>query len=451
MESFSTIPPHAPLLSSIQPFNLHIADQQLDDFKQALSFGKIAPETYENLQDDGEAEGVGRFGLTRKWLVEAKKVWEGEFDWRETETHINTFNNYKVPIHADDNPSEEFTIHFIGMFSAKPDAIPIVLIHGWPGCFIEFLDLLTHFREKYTEPSNLPYHLIVPSLPGYTLSSGPSLKHDSGKIFMASMMHKLMLGLGFDESHGGYIAQGGDLGSFTANIMGAMYPDCKAVHLNFLIVPKPDGVNDETDLTSAEKAGLKRCEEFMDLGIAYAQEQGTRPATLGLVLSSNPLALLSWIGEKFLAWSDPQCLQPSLNHILSIATLYWFTDTIPRCLYPYRETNRLRKTPPDQSELYKLIMNNEKPKGFSWFPWELHPTPMAYIRERLRNIVWYRRHDEQSAAARVGGGGSGTVEKVRGGHFAALERPEVLAQDVEDFVAEIWSKKTGSSSESTRL
>lgn len=199
-------------------------------------------------------------------------------------------------------------MHFIALRSAKANAVPIVLLHGWPGSPLEFLDLLEISRAKYKE-GELPYTFIVPSLPGYGFSGGPSQRSESTCESMAAIINNLMLGLGFNK---GYVAQGGDIGSFVARILAARYDACKAVHskihrkrcrmrilipviyiVNFAIMPPPEGVSADS-INAAEAQGLERAGAFGTQGDAYAREHGQRPATIGLLLSTSPLALLLW-------------------------------------------------------------------------------------------------------------------------------------------------------------
>lgn len=261
-------------------------------------------------------------------------------------------------------------------------------------------------RKQYS-PEDLPYHIIVPSLPGYTLSSGPPLDKDSKVEDIARIIDKLMVGLGFDS----YIGQGGDIGSYTCRPL-AKYPSCKAVHLNFNMMDKPDVPDSE--VSSTEQKGLERAEEFSERASAYAMEHGTRPATIGFVLQSNPIALFAWISEKFITWTDTT---PQLDDILDSVTLYWFTQSFPRCIYPYREYHGGRTTSgvgPHSDPKWKF----EKPFGYSYFPMELAPMPLAWVKTS-GDLVWSKEHD-------------------KGGHFAAMEVPELLWQDVESFVQQIW-------------
>jgi microsomal epoxide hydrolase len=149
-------------------------------------------------------------------------------------------------------------------------------------------------RQKYT-PETLPYHIIVPSLTGYALSSGPPLDKDWGTVDVARIMHKLMLSLGFGSS--GYLVQGGDIGSLVSRVIAATYNECKGMHLNFMF---NNGIQEKSSsdekLSVQEEEGLKRMEKFFSHGRAYAIEHGTKPATIGLVCASSPVAQLAWIG-----------------------------------------------------------------------------------------------------------------------------------------------------------
>lgn len=279
------------------------------------------------------------------------------------------------------------------------------MLHGWPGSFLEFLPILRLLKGKYT-PQTLPYHVIVPSLPGYAYSSPPPLNRDFRLENCAEIMDKLMVGLGFSD---GYVVQGGDIGSIVARVLGALQPRAKAVHLNFCIMPDPGNVP-QTELNEVEK-GLLRAQKFHLLESSYALQHATKPSTIGLVLATNPLALLAWIGEKFLDWTDED---PPLDTILESVALYWLTECYPTSIWPYRQLF----TPGVIGAHENPDLHIKKPLGYSWFPKELAPIPRAWV-ATTGNLVFSRQHEH-------------------GGHFAALERPEVLLKDVEDFVAQVW-------------
>jgi microsomal epoxide hydrolase len=221
MSSFSDLPAKA----SIKPklFKAQVSDQELSDFKQLLKLSKIGPKTYENSIAD--VKDFTSFGISRDWLAETKTYWETKYDWRKTEDRINGYPNFTVPV-QDAETGFTFDIHFLALFSKKADAVPVLLLHGWPGSPLEFLGALSVLMEKYT-PDTLPYHVVVPSLPGYAYSSGPPLDQNFNTEGIARVMDKLMIGLGFG---GGYITQGGDIGSFVSRVLAVTAESCLAAH-----------------------------------------------------------------------------------------------------------------------------------------------------------------------------------------------------------------------------
>ncbi|KAL4937998.1 hypothetical protein BDV06DRAFT_226412 [Aspergillus oleicola] len=390
---FTKLPPTASITPS--PFRVAISDEQLSDFKTLVKLSKIAPQTYENLLKDG------RYGVTHEWMTTMKEEWLNNYDWRATEKHANSFPQYTTEI-------EGLNIHFAALFSEKADAIPIVLLHGWPGSYFEFLPMLQLFKDEYN-PSTLPYHLIVPSLPGYAFSSGPPLDRNFTNDDSARIIDQLMRGLGFGS---GYVSQGGDIGSRIARLLGVYYNSCKAVHLNLCpLRERPEDV-DDASTSDLENRALERWDTFLYSGKAYAEEHGSRPATIGHVLSSTPLALLAWVGEKLIQWPDAPLPKTT---ILDLITLYWFTESFPRAIYPYRESNPIPRYPtPSMAKEHYL----HKPLGFSWFPQELMPVPKSWI-VKTGNLVHFKQHTE-------------------GGHFAALERPKDVKDDLDEFLSKAW-------------
>jgi len=274
---------------------------------------------------------------------------------------------------------------------------------------------LTLLGKKYS-PSDLPYHLIVPSLPGYAFSSGPPVDRNIVAADVSRMINTLMIGLGFGN---GYVAQGGDIGSRIARSLAVDYEACKAVHLNFLSLP----INaSETEIAADPflRAAIERRDWFSTYGIGYNLEHGTKPSTIGSVLASNPVAVLAWIGEKFLEWVDDREPLP-LGIILESITLYWLTETFPRSIYYYRENVPRPAVPvPLQPRWYI-----KKPLGFSSFPRELLPAIETWV-AKTGNLVYYNQHN-------------------KGGHFAALERPQELTSDIEAFVQQVWPAVSKSS------
>lgn len=211
---------------------------------------------------------------------------------RKEENRINALPNYKTQIKDDDGRT--YDVHFAALFSSKPDAVPIVFLHGWPGSFLEFVPLMQILKEKHT-PDDLPYHIIAPSLLGYALSSDPPHDKNWTTIDAARIIHKLMLSLDFGSS--GYLVQGGDIGSLVGRVIAARYDECKGMHLNFMLnTGIQDQASDDDKFTEQEKRGLERKEKFFAKGRAYAHEHATKPATIGFAMAASPVAQLAWVG-----------------------------------------------------------------------------------------------------------------------------------------------------------
>ncbi|KAL9621026.1 MAG: hypothetical protein Q9160_004544 [Pyrenula sp. 1 TL-2023] len=268
---------------SFDSFKVAITEEQLGSLRTLLNTCPVAGRTYESTWEDGS------LGISHQWLAHTVDHWRSSFDWRKHEAHMNTFPHYQTTITDDDD--RQYRMHFVGMFSQRSDATPIFLLHGWPGSFLEFLPMLDVLRKKYT-PKDLPYHLIVPSLPGYTFSSPPPLDRDFRVEDMARIIAKLAVSLGFGN---GFVVQGGDVGSKVARVIAAKHEECK---VNFCIMPEPSRItlsrNGNYPISTPELIGLARAHEFDRTGSAYALEHATRPNTIGFALASSPIALLSW-------------------------------------------------------------------------------------------------------------------------------------------------------------
>jgi pimeloyl-ACP methyl ester carboxylesterase len=217
MSSPFGIPPRK-IAGKLKPCKLHVSESELFKFRELLSLSEIGPETWWNTQNDPQ------FGVSHKWLTEAKETWLHSFNWREHEDYLNKFPSFKVAV--DDVEAGLVTIHFAALFSTKEDAIPVVFLHGFPASFMEFLPMMQLLAEKYT-PETLPYHIIVPSLPDYGLSGGSTRNIEMTIAQSARIINQLMIELGFGK---GYVAQGGDLGSMLARVMSVDYKECKAFH-----------------------------------------------------------------------------------------------------------------------------------------------------------------------------------------------------------------------------
>ncbi|KAK6206280.1 epoxide hydrolase [Colletotrichum tabaci] len=335
-------------ISPPREVNLHVSDSKIKEFTSLLSSSKIGPETWYNNNNNNTD-----FGTTRDWLAKAKDSWL-DLDWRNQEDRINSFPNFNTTINdVDIGP---VNIHFVGLYSSRRDALPLLFLHGWPA---------------------------------------------------ARLMNELMITLGFGS---GYVAQGGDIGSFIARILSATYPQCKAFHINMLAPSSQEEMLTTANITEEESQHVQRMLKFSATGSSYLLEHGLRPSTIGLVLSSSPLAMLAWIGEKFLEWPDSR-YPLTLDTILTMVSFYWYTDTFPRSMYPYRALAGSAAA----DELFSVPTSKEKPFGYSVFPAENILLPKAWAEKAYPNLVFYKRND-------------------KGGHFAALEQPNTFLQNVEEFL-----------------
>ncbi|GKU07567.1 epoxide hydrolase [Fusarium langsethiae] len=206
-DNYAQIPSGA--LTKPKPFQVSIDDEKVDELKLLVELGKIAPPNYESTQKEHN------YGVTHQWLTDAKAAWM-KFDWRAAEKHINSYNHWTMPIY---DTAGDFDIHFVGLFSTQSDAVPVVMVHGWPGSFLEFLEILSILKNRYT-PETLPYHIIIPSLTGWAFSSKPPMDKNFRVEDATRMINTLMVQLGFGS---GYVAQGGDIGSRVARILAANY------------------------------------------------------------------------------------------------------------------------------------------------------------------------------------------------------------------------------------
>lgn len=277
MADYANIPPNATL--NVKPFKAHVDEAKLQHFRQLLELSPIGPAVFEN------TNAGNKFGIKRDWLVNAKNVWLNDFDWRKHEDRINSYPNFKTTV--QDSEGNSIDVHFLALFSEKKDAVPMAFFHGWPGSVCDFIDMLDLIKQKYS-PADLPYHVIVPSLPGYAYSSSLPLDVDYGIDLAAGAMHNLMIGLGFGS---GYLVQGGDLGSFVSRMLALQQDACKGMHVTQMGTPPLDK---NPPMSDDEKLAVHMATEFMDTANGFALEQGQRPATIGLALSASPLALLSW-------------------------------------------------------------------------------------------------------------------------------------------------------------
>ena len=362
--------------ANIEQFKIHVEDAVLEDLQARLARARFA----EPFDDPTWEYGMPVAAV--RMLVD---YWRDEYDWRAQEARLNQFDHFRTSIDGQ-------SIHFMHVRSANDDALPLLLMHGWPGSFVEFLDVIPRLTEEF--------HVVVPSLPGYGFSEPTRTRGwDPARIARAFM--ELMARLGYAR----YGAQGGDWGAQVGTRVGALDPEhCVALHLNMPLANPCD-----VPLTEQEQADLAALAAFRKEESGYSLEQGTKPHTLGVGLSDSPAGLLAWIVEKFRAWSDCNGNVEtafSRDHLITNVMLYWVTNTITSSMRLYRE----RALSNDAPEFVGL------PTGVARFPKEPLRYPRSWV-ERSYNVTHW-------------------VDMPRGGHFAAMEQPELFADDVRAFFRE---------------
>ncbi|WP_245470082.1 epoxide hydrolase family protein [Mesorhizobium sp. M2C.T.Ca.TU.002.02.1.1] len=389
----------ANMSTDIRPFTIQIAQSEIDDLKQRIS-GWREPD---QLQEIGWAQGTEREELRR--FVER---WRTGFDWREHEAAWNALPHYQTDIGGQ-------TIHFIHVRAAVPTARTVILTHGWPGSFCEFIRLLPLLSDPLANGGRQEdaFNVVIPSIPGYGFSRRPT-KAGLNLFAVADLWAELMGRLGYER----YLAQGGDLGASVSTILAHAYPgNLAGVHLNFVPGsyspshdPGPGG-----DLTTEERAFLGEKARWADLHGAYSHIQGTRPQTLAYGLTDSPVGLAAWMIEKFRDWSDCDGdldnAAFSRDEVLANISLYWFTRTVASSMRLYWETRARPLTFPPGARI-------EVPLAVALFPKELQMPPRSWVERVFRNV---RRWTTMPC----------------GGHFAAFEQPGLLAQDLRTFASEL--------------
>mmetsp|Transcript_2665 Transcript_2665/g.6256 ORF Transcript_2665/g.6256 Transcript_2665/m.6256 type:complete len:396 (+) Transcript_2665:135-1322(+) len=375
----------------VQKMQLRIDEEELTDLRRRL-------ETFRE-PDPGPGADSWDYGLPIGFAHKMHHYWLHEFDWRAAEKKINSFRHYRVNLGDNYN---KIGIHFVFAAPEKgANKLPILLLHGWPGSFWEFHKVIPQLVEA-------GFAVVVPSLPGYGFSDAPQ-EQGWSILRVADALDSLMRGLGYPH----YYAQGGDWGAVICRVLGS-FPDkygCKALHFNFFPCPKPRQV-DLSSLSEDDKAKIDRARGFSHAETGYQAIQRTRPQTLAYGLTDSPMGLACWISEKFSAWSDTQgshdpTVAISMDDMLTNICIYWFTRSIASSVRLYYETMGLGKFAPVR------IANVIVPCAIAEFPKEISTMPMAWVKEWY-NVKQYSQFQQ-------------------GGHFAALEMPNELSNDIISF------------------
>lgn len=382
---------------AVRPIRIQVPDSALRDLKQRLARTRLP---------DQVAGSGWDYGVDMATMRRLLAYWRKDYDWRRQEKALNALPQYRTSIDSLD-------IHFVHVRSREKNALPLLLVHGWPGSFYEFhkvIGPLTDPAAHGGRPEDA-FHVVCPSLPGFGFSSKPNEPGWSSQR-MAEVFAKLMARLGYDR----YGAQGGDWGSGIVRwLAGNDGGHCVGAHSNF-----PPGSPPREDpmrgVSEAEFQRYQRRNQELADHKAYGAIQGTRPLTLGYALNDSPAGLASWIVDKFWAWSDHGGrLENSFtpDELLTNVMLYWVTESMPAATRIYYESSHNLPRPKSMTPF--TPSGRPAPLGFALFPKEINVPPRAWV--------------ERSAGAAM----IHWTEMPRGGHFAALEQPALLVEDVRKF------------------
>lgn len=371
-------------------FRVAIEQAQLDDLQQRLA----------QVRWPNEPESAGwRYGTAQPYLRRLLEHWRTAFDWRAWETRINRFEQRMVDVDGQ-------LIHVLVEPGSGSNPLPLLLTHGWPGSFLEFIDLIEPLAhpERFGGREEDAFSVIVPSLPGYGFS--PSPQSPMGPRAIARLWSKLATEhFGFEH----YVAQGGDWGAVVTGLLARLHPQSlAAVHLNMLgNIPV---LGPDANLTAEEGAWLAKMAAMQQEEGAYQQIQGSKPQSLAYGLTDSPVGMAAWIIEKFQGWTlgagSPEDPPFPMDWLLANVMLYWLNG-INGANWLYQAA-RSGETRIAAAECHSV------PAGFSLFPNDLMPpAPRSFI-ERTFDVRYYRVHE-------------------RGGHFPALELRDVLSAEIREF------------------
>ena len=375
--------------NNANPFELNVSDETLSQIR-----ARISDYPWHEMPDDGGWD----YGTNMTYLRELCEYWATQYDWRRAEAAINAFDHFKVSINGID-------MHYIIEKGSGDAAQPLLLCHGWPGTVMEFnkiIDQLAH-PEQYGGDIADAFDVIVPSMPGFGFSGRPPRPY--GPRAIAGVFNSLMVDhLGYDS----YIAQGGDWGAAVTSWLGYEHDACCAIHINVLTMRHPDGPQtvEEQDWSDAFDAY-----QIMEDG--YRTQQATRPQTLSYAMMDSPVGTAAWILEKFKSWSDIEGDNVESAHskddLLTNIMIYIVTRTFNTASWIYygrrEEGGRVFSPEGDRVEV---------PTACAVFPKEMLIWPPKSYADRLYNITQW-------------------TQMPCGGHFAALEQPQLLLEDIRKF------------------
>jgi pimeloyl-ACP methyl ester carboxylesterase len=375
-------------MSEMHDFRIAVPEHDLDDLRKRLSRARWP----------AELPGVGwSRGVPVAYLRVLAEYWRVDYNWRAWEARLNEFPQYMTRIDGQ-------RIHFLHVRSGAPGSMPLILTHGWPGSVAEFVDIIGPLTDPGSyggDPADA-FHVVAPSVPGFGFStplSEPGWNHQRIALAWAELMRRL----GYDR----YGAQGGDTGCVVSPELGRVAPEhVIGVHINGALAYPAVQPADLDKLTAVEQARLAAADRLREIGSGYADLQSTRPQTIAYALTDSPIGQLAWIVEKFWEWTDPARKLPDhavdRDHLLTDVTLYWLTGTGASSAQLYYEARVASGS---------SVAKSSVPTGIALFPTD--PT-IRRVAEREHTIVHWSEFD-------------------RGGHFAAMETPDLLVEDIRAF------------------
>ena len=376
----------------VQPFKIQVPEETLTDLQERLAQTRWSDEIPGSDWD---------YGTNLAYLKELVDYWRTSFDWRAQEEAINRFSHFRADL-------DGLGIHFIHEKGKGPNPMPLVLTHGWPGSFFEMSKITPLLTDPASHGGDAAdaFHVVTPSMPGYGFSDHPT-KPGMHVLRVSDLWVKLMTeGLGYNR----FGAQGGDWGANVTAYLGFAYPEnLIGIHLTSMVRPTPYMGPGSTPLSEAEQALLKQREQWFQEEAGYFHIQGTKPQTLAYGLNDSPAGLAAWLVEKYRTWSD--CggdveKRFTKDELLTTITIYWATQSINSSTRLYYETD---KHPWDMKQGERISV----PAAMAVFPAEISRPPREWG-ERSYNVQRW-------------------TEMLSGGHFAALEEPERLAEDIRSF------------------
>lgn len=381
----------------ITPFRVQIEQSVLDDLRDRLR----------RTRWPDQIPGSGwDYGANLEYMKELITYWRDDFDWRKQEEEINKFPHFKANI-------DGIGIHFLHVRGKGPNPMPLIITHGWPGSFLEMYKILPLLTDASSHGGKAEdaFNVVVPSIPGYGFSDPPKTRGFS-TFSTADLFVKLMQELGYQK----FGAQGGDWGASISTRMAFVQPDkVTGLHLNYIPGSYHPYTGPETRALSAtEQQFLKDAERWLEEEGGYDHVQATYPQTAAYGLNDSPAGLLAWILEKLRSWSDCNGNVESRftkDEILTHITLYWVTQTIHASMRLYYEVARNARL------AFKLGESVKVPTGVAHFALEAPAAPREWV-ERGYNLQHWS-------------------DFPRGGHFAAMEEPELLAKDIQDFFRQL--------------